>query len=153
MPYGDRTCYVLPMITSTSADLRQQREAIVRQHADAETRHDVDATLATFHRARYEVAPLGVSDGETAVRDLLNGIITGFPDWHIETGPFRHGADFVFVEVRMTGTHNGPFAGWEPTGRKMDVTVACVFEFEEDRLVCEKVYFDMATVMRQLGKL
>ena len=108
MPHGDRTCYVLPMITSTSADLREQREAIVRQHADAETRYAVDATLATFHRARYEVAPLGVSDGETAVRDLLNGMITGFPDWHIETGPFRHGADFVFVEVRMTGTDNGP---------------------------------------------
>ena len=35
----------------------------------------------------------------------------------------------------------------------MDVTVACVFEFEEGRLMCEKVYFDMATVMRQLGKL
>jgi hypothetical protein len=46
-----------------------------------------------------------------------------------------------------------PICRWEPTGRKMDVTVACVFEFEEDRLVCEKVYFDMATVMRQLGKL
>jgi len=55
------------------------RETIVRQHADAEGYHDVDATLATFHRARYEVAPFGVSDGEAAVRDLLNGMITGFP--------------------------------------------------------------------------
>lgn len=141
------------MATATSSGLKQQREAIVRRHADAETRHDVDATLATFYRARYEVAPLGVSDGADAVRDLLNGMIAGFPDWRIETGLFRHGDDFVFVEVRMTGTHNGPFAGWEPTGRKMDVMVACVFEFEGDRLVCEKVYFDMATVMRQLGKL
>lgn len=141
------------MATATVSDLRQTREATVRQYANAENRHDVDATLATFHRARYEVAPLGVSDGAAAVRDLLNGMITGFPDWHIETGPFRHGDDFVFVEVRMTGARNGPFAGWEPTGRKMDVTVACIFEFEEDRLVCEKVYFDMATVIRQPGKL
>jgi len=141
------------MATPAFQSLRQVREAIVRQHADAEDRHDVDATLATFHRARYEVAPLGISDGEAAVRELLNGMITGFPDWHIETGPFRHGDDFVFVEVRMTGTHNGPWAGWEPTGRKMDVTVACLFEFEQDHLICEKVYFDMATVMRQLGRL
>ena len=141
------------MATPAFQSLRQVREAIVRQHADAEDRHDVDATLATFHRARYEVAPLGISDGEAAVRELLNGMITGFPDWHIETGPFRHGEDFVFVEVRMTGTHNGPWAGWEPTGRKMDVTVACLFEFEQDHLICEKVYFDMATVMRQLGRL
>ena len=53
----------------------------------------------------------------------------------------------------MTGTHKGPWAGWEPTGRKMDVNVAYAFEFEQDRLVCEKVWFDLATVMRQLGKL
>jgi len=53
----------------------------------------------------------------------------------------------------MTGTRQGPWAGWDATGRKMDVKVACVFEFEEDRLMCEKVYFDLATVMRQLGKL
>jgi steroid delta-isomerase-like uncharacterized protein len=141
------------MATATLQDLRPVREAIVRKHADAEDRHDVEATLATFHRARYEVAPFGTSDGEAAVRELLSGMIAGFPDLHLETGPFRHGDDFVFVEVRMTGTHNGPWAGWEPTGRKMDITVACVFEFEQDRLICEKIYFDMATVMRQLGKL
>jgi steroid delta-isomerase-like uncharacterized protein len=141
------------MATAIVQNLNQAREAIVREHAEAEGRHDVEATLATFHSPRYEVAPFGVSDGEAAVRDLLNSMITGFPDWGIETGEFRHGDDFVFVEVRMTGTHNGPWCGWEPTGKKMDVTVACMFEFEEDRLVCEKVYFDMATVMRQLGKL
>jgi len=31
--------------------------------------------------------------------------------------------------------------------------VACIFDFEEDRLVCEKVYFDFATMLRQLGAL
>ena len=134
-------------------NLRQACEGIVRRHAEAEDRHDVEATLATVYTARYEVAPLGVSDGETAVRDVLHSMITGFPDWHIEPGPLRHGDDFVFVEVRMIGTHNGLWAGWEPTGRKMDIQVACVFEFVDDRLVCEKVYFDFATVMRQLGKL
>src|SRR6187549_1445071 len=118
--------YVLGMAGPALQDFRTVREAIVLQHGDAERRHDVDATLATFHRPRYEVAPIGISDGEPAVRELLNGMITGFPDWHVETGPFRHGDDFVFVEVRMTGTHNGPWAGWEPTGRRMDVTVACV---------------------------
>jgi hypothetical protein len=26
-----------------------------------------------------------------------------------------------------------------------------IFVFEEDRLICERVYFDQATVLRQLG--
>jgi len=29
--------------------------------------------------------------------------------------------------------------------------VATLFEFDEDRLLCERVYFDFATVLRQLG--
>jgi len=132
--------------------LRLAREAIVRRHAGAECRHDVEATLAAFHSARYEVASLGVSEGDAAVRDLLSGMITGLPDWNLETGPFCHGNDFVFVKAQMTATHDGPWAGWE-AGRRMDVTVACVFGFEEDRLICEKVYFDMATVKGQLGNV
>jgi hypothetical protein len=45
----------------------------------------------------------------------------------------------------MTGTHNRTWGGCKPTGRMMDVTVACLFEFDGDRLMCEKVYFDMAS--------
>lgn len=32
----------------------------------------------------------------------------------------------------------------------MNVPVACIFEFDGDKLLCEKVYFDMATLMNQL---
>jgi hypothetical protein len=35
----------------------------------------------------------------------------------------------------------------------MDVRGAVIFEFEEDRLLCEKVYFDFATVLQQLGAM
>jgi hypothetical protein len=33
----------------------------------------------------------------------------------------------------------------------MDIQVACVFDFEGDRLVNETVYYDFATLQRQLG--
>jgi hypothetical protein len=48
----------------------------------------------------------------------------------------------------MTGTHKGPWAGIEATGRPMDVRITCIFEFDDDPLVCEKVYFDFATLLR-----
>jgi hypothetical protein len=35
----------------------------------------------------------------------------------------------------------------------MEVQSACIFVFEDDKLVCEKVFFDHATVLRQLGAL
>jgi hypothetical protein len=53
----------------------------------------------------------------------------------------------------MTGTQRGGWAGVPATGRPIDVRVACVFHFEGERLVCERIYFDFATVLRQLGVL
>jgi predicted ester cyclase len=50
----------------------------------------------------------------------------------------------------MTGTHQADWAGIVAGGRKMEVPAACVFDFEDDRLVNESVYFDFATLHRQL---
>ena len=41
-----------------------------------------------------------------------------------------------------------PFAGLPPSGRPIEVPLVGIFDFEGDRLMCEKVYFDMATLMR-----
>ena len=132
--------------------LRQRREAIVNQHADAENRHDVEATIATFHDPRYEVNGQP-SDGTKAVRELLQGLMDGFPDFHVDIGKLRHADDAVFGEGLITGTHDGEWAGIPPTGRRIEVPVAAIFEFDEDRLLCEKVYMDMATVLTQIGVL
>jgi steroid delta-isomerase-like uncharacterized protein len=132
--------------------LRQRREAIVTQHADAENQHDVEATIATFHRPRYEVNGTP-SDGEQAVRELLQGLMSGFPDLHVEIGELRHADDAIFGETLITGTHDGEWAGIPPTGRRIEVPVAAIFEFDEDRLLCEKVYMDFAAVLTQIGVL
>lgn len=130
---------------------RDRREAIVRAHAAAENAGDLDATIASFHRPRYNVPPMGViSEGEEAVRQLVGGMVGAFPDFHFEIGRWHHADDAVIVEGVMTGTHKGHFAGIEPRGHRMEVPVVCIFDFEDDRLVNESVYFDFATIQRQL---
>jgi steroid delta-isomerase-like uncharacterized protein len=142
------------MPDAIALDLRARRERVVRAHADAENRHDVEATLRTFHRPRYEVVPLGEPiEGAANVRDLLNGLMEGFPDFHAAIERLHHSDAAVAAEVRMTGTHRGPWAGVPPSGRRIDVPCLCLFVFDADQLVCEKVYFDMATLMRQVGAL
>jgi steroid delta-isomerase-like uncharacterized protein len=145
---------VLAMTETT--DLRGRREAIVKEHVTAENDHNPAAVVATFHTPRYDVpamGPAGQAQGAQAVEDLIGSLFVGFPDWYAEPGPLCHADDAVFVEVRMTGTHDGEFAGIPPTGRPIDVRVGCIFEFDEDRLLCEKVYFDFATILMQLGVL
>lgn len=132
--------------------LRQRREAIVSQHAEAENRHDVEATIATFYHPRYEMNGQP-SDGEAAVRELLQGLMHGFPDLYVEIGRMRHADDAVFGEALITGTHDGEWAGIPPTGCRVEVPVAAIFEFDGDRLLCEKVYMDFSAVLTQIGVL
>ena len=136
---------------SPTPNLRERREEIVREHIEAENAHDVRRAIATFHRPRYEVAPFGSpNDGADSVHELLSGMFAAFPDFHVDVPSVHHADRAVIVEFVMTGTHRGPFAGLGPTGQRINVPLVGIFEFEEDRLMCEKVYFDMATLLRQL---
>lgn len=120
------------MTTQAGQGLHQQREAIVLEHVEAENRHDIDATLATFHSPRYEVNG-ETSDGDAAVRGLLGELMTAFPDFHAEGQKLHHADDAVIAEARVTGAHRGPLAGIPPTGRRVDYPLVGIFEFEGDR--------------------
>jgi len=132
--------------------LRQRREETVIQHIEAENRHDIEATIATFHRPRYEVNG-EPSDGVEAVRALLQGLTHGLPDLHAKIVRLRHMDDGVLVEGIITGTHDGEWAGIPPSGNRVNVPLVGIFEFDGDRLLCEKVSMDMATVLTQMGVL
>jgi steroid delta-isomerase-like uncharacterized protein len=134
--------------------LRERREAIVNEHVAAENRHDIEATIATFHHPRYEMIPLGApADGAAAVHELLQEMMDGIGDFTAHVQRLHHSDDAVICEVRLTGIHQGPVAGVPATGRPIDLPMACIFDFDEDRLVCEKLFFDNATVLQQVGAL
>jgi steroid delta-isomerase-like uncharacterized protein len=133
-------------------DLRAAREEIVREHMESENRHDYDATIATFGHPRYEIVPTGqVYDGEEQVREYFRVTRTAFPDQRNELIALHHADDGVIVEFDLKGTHTGPLGDMEPTGREFTCRMAAFFLFEGERLVCERVYFDAATIAAQLG--
>jgi len=133
-------------------DLRAAREEIVREHMESENRHDYDATIATFGHPRYEIVPTGqVYDGEEQVREYFRVTRTAFPDQRNELIALHHADDGVIVEFDLKGTHTGPLGDLEPTGREFTCRMAAFFLFEGERLVCERVYFDAATIAAQLG--
>ncbi len=135
-----------------TAAMRKKREAIVREHMDSENRHDFDATIETFDHPRYEIVPTGdVYDGEAEVRRYFEETRTAFPDQRNEIIAIHHSDDAVIVEFNLKGTHRGSLRGLPPTGRAFTCRCVVLFLFEEDRLVCERPYFDSATILRQLG--
>jgi steroid delta-isomerase-like uncharacterized protein len=138
-------------MTVTEA-LRERREEIVREHMESENRHDFETTLETFAHPRYELVATGeVIDGKEAVARYYEETRAAFPDQRNELIALHHADDAVIAEFDLVGTHRGVFRGLPPTGRAFRCRMAAVFVFEEDRLVCERVYFDSATMLRQLG--
>src|SRR5262249_14098919 len=127
--------------------------SIVREHMDSENRHEFDATMETFHHPRYELIATGdVYDGADEVARYFEETRTAFPDQRNELVTLHHADDAVLVEAVLRGTHHGPLRGLPATGREFEMPFLAIFVFEDDdKLVCERVYFDQSTVLRQLG--
>jgi steroid delta-isomerase-like uncharacterized protein len=133
-------------------ELMDKREAVVRAHVDAENRHAYGETVKTFAHPRYEVVPTGdVYDGDAEVEAFLRESGVAFPDFRIEQHALHHAENAVIAEVDFVGTHLGAWRGLPPTGKPIRYRMCNVFVFEGDRLVCERLYFDLLTVLRQVG--
>ena len=134
------------------ATLRERREEVVRRHMESENRHEFEVTLSTFKHPRYELVATGeVFDGEAEVRGYYAATRATFPDQRNEVHAMHPADDGVIVEFDLLGTHRGPLRGIPPTGRAFRCRMSAFFLFEDDRIVCERVYFDSATILRQLG--
>jgi len=134
--------------------LRARREAVVREHMESENEHDFYTTLATFDHPRYEIVPTGdVHDGREDVMAYFKETRTAFPDQRNELIALHHADAAVIAEFNLKGTHRGPLRGFEPTGKEFICRMIAVFEFEPEgeRIVCERVYFDSATILAQLA--
>ena len=132
-------------------DLRIRREKLVLDHFHDEVAHDWDSVLATFPHPRYEIIPTQtVHDGDAAVREYYRDTRIAFPDQRHEMIALRHADDAVIVEFYLLGTHRGPLGPVPPTGAKFKVRMTAFFVFGNEELICERIYFDQLTFVRQL---
>lgn len=132
-------------------ELRARRETIVLDHFRDEVEQDWDAVLRTFPHPRYELIPQQVVyDGDGAVRRYYNETRLAFPDQRHEMIALRHADDAVIAEFYLLGTHRGPLGPVPPTGGAFKVRMTAFFVFDREELVCERIYFDQLTFLRQL---
>jgi hypothetical protein len=58
----------------------------------------------------------------------------------------------VVLEVVIRGQHLGPWRGLPATGAQIELPLCGIFTFDSDeRLAGERIYYDRATLLRQLG--
>ena len=136
--------------------LRQSRIERVEEHVRHENAHNLDAVMRTFSAAPYyDEEPWGEHHvGHEAVRGHYEQLFRAAPDLFIDIRR-RHATDeAVILECEISGTHEGPWRGLPPTGRRISFPICAVYDFDDgDKLAGERIYYDRATVLNQLGVL
>jgi len=127
-----------------AAELRARREQLVREHMQSENEHRFDDTIATFSHPHYELHATGeIYDGEDEVRRYYRESRTRVPDQRNEIIALDTTDDAVIAEFWLRGTPAGLERGFE-------CRMIAVFEFVDDRIVSERVYWDRRTIEAQL---
>ncbi len=103
------------------------------------------------------VATGNVARGPQGFRTFLEGWATAFPDSRVAVTNVIASDDQVTVEFTGRGTHTGPLqtpAGAVPaTGRRVEISFCDVIKMQGGKVAGLRTYFDLATMMRQLGLL
>ena len=134
--------------------LQQARIERVEEHVRLENAHDLDASMETFSASPYyDEEPWGEHHvGHEAVRIRHEQLFGAAPDFFIAVRRRHAARDALILECGIRGTHEGPWRGLPPTGRKIAFPLCVVYGFEDgDKLAGEKIYYDRATVLNQLG--
>ena len=141
-------------INKNKGDMRAARIALVEQHVHLENEQDLEGVLRTFgSTARYDDEAWGEHyEGANGVRQFYEQLMKALPDLEIEVVRRHVTDDAVLLEVMIRGTHIGEWRGLPATGRRVEIPLCGVYTFDsEDRLAGEKIYYDRATVLGQLG--
>ena len=135
-----------------TASVDDQKRAI-EQWAAYWSAHDMELLLPLFtDDVVYKDVTMGVVNrGIAELRAFGEGFISGFPDVTFElqsafANGTRGGAEWV-----MRGTHTGNLPGMPATGKRVEIRGASIFDFMGDRIRRCSDYWDMATLLKQLG--
>lgn len=94
-------------------------------------------------------------EGRDGIRRDLEQWANAFPDGRVEITRVRAGDDWAVVEFTGRGTNTGPLAtpaGEMPaTGRRVELPFCDVLDIRDGKIFRGRSYFDMASMMRQLG--
>lgn len=140
----------------------QRLEQLWAEHLKGEFEtKDVEATLATMVEDAYvNHMPVNTGGRGTAALRLFyrDDFIPSWPE-DLQMRPVNRvvGAGQLVDEMHITFTHskNMPWflPNIPPTHKRIDMDIVVVVQFRGDKLACERIYWDHAAVLRQVGML
>ena len=131
-----------------------KRLAVLREHIRAESVHNIDALLGGMTPDCFNdvVGPPEPFVGPAQTAERYRKHWEGFPDFTVRVRRILCADETcVVTENEWRGTHLGIFMGWPATGRPVRMRAIVVWHFKGDSLWGETIFFDNASLLRQIG--
>jgi carboxymethylenebutenolidase len=152
----------MPLRGGHTAMQKRTMEEVWRLHTDAEfMEHDVEGALATMTDDAFVMNLLtGMGGrGKKEIRAFYrDSFVNSLPD--DIAGELRHrvvGENAIVDEIHHTFTHTKQMdwilPGVPPTNKKVAIDIVAVVYFRDERISGERIYWDHAQVLRQVGLL
>ena len=132
---------------------------IARDVVDAFNESDWDRSMApvTPNTVYSELGTQRSLTGSDEILEALQGWKQAMPDVKgTVTNSFASG-NRVTLEVSWTGTHTGPLVGptgtIPPSGKSQTTPSAWIFEFDGEKVRESHHYFDLMTLLTQIGAM
>ena len=128
--------------------------AFIQEYFDAWKGTDEHKILAYYSDDVVLHLPTGTLEGKTAVRDnFVRPFIAAFPGNVHAIRNLAHAKNLVAVEWSFEAVHKGAFANIEATGKKVQVPGCSFYEYDlvTRKIPAGRIYFDFATLVRQIG--
>ncbi|MGE5232024.1 MAG: ester cyclase [Deltaproteobacteria bacterium] len=102
-----------------------------------------------------EIATRRTVQGADKAIALWQGWAKAFTDSRATINRAVASGETVTLELTWHGTHNGPLetpkGAIPPTGKRIEVRACCVVEMAGEKAKAERHYFDMGTLLQQIG--
>ena len=89
--------------------------------------------------------------GPEGVKAVIRSLRRAFSDFHLEIEDVAVVDDVVWLRMTGSGTHDGPYMGHEPTGRRMETPVFDALRVEDGKIVEHWGVPDRLYALVQLG--
>jgi steroid delta-isomerase-like uncharacterized protein len=127
-------------------------ETIHREAYAAWNARDFDRMRTMFHPEYTYIGPDGVeSPGVDSAMAVAQLFASAFPDAKVIVDRVFLSGDTAIAECTGRGTHDGDFLGNPASQRPVTVTLCNIIQIRDGLIYREREYFDMATVLAQIG--
>jgi len=85
------------------------------------------------------------------LKKSIRGLRTGFPDLHLTMEEIWEVGDRTIARITATGTHQGQFMVFPPTGKSIRIAVIDICRFRDGKIAEHCGVADRFSVMQQIG--